>query len=68
MKEKHSLFRLIVSVLCWLSLSGMELPAREIKQTQADSYTRYELLDPATQSFRIYYDVSTTAAGALTNC
>jgi len=34
------------------------------RQTQADSYTRYDLLDPATQSFRIYYDVSATSAGA----
>ncbi len=29
-----------------------------------DSYTRYELLDPASQSFRILYDVTVTEAGA----
>ncbi len=29
-----------------------------------DSYTRYELLDPATQAFRILYDVSATEPGA----
>jgi len=29
-----------------------------------DSYTRYELLDPASQSFRILYDVTVTRAGA----
>ncbi len=29
-----------------------------------DSYTRYELLDPASQSFRILYDVSATEPGA----
>lgn len=29
-----------------------------------DSYTRYELLDPATQAFRILYDVSATESGA----
>lgn len=34
------------------------------QQTQTDSYTRYELLDPESQSFRIIYDVSATTAGA----
>lgn len=34
------------------------------RQTQADDYTRYELLDPSTQSFRIYYYVTTTTPGA----
>ena len=34
------------------------------QQTQTDSYTQYELLDPTTQSFRIIYDVSGTTAGA----
>lgn len=29
-----------------------------------DSYTRYELLDPASQSFRILYDVTATEAGS----
>jgi len=33
-------------------------------QTDADSYTRYELLDPASQRFRIIYDVSATTPGA----
>jgi hypothetical protein len=37
---------------------------RSWRQTQADDYTRYELLDPASQSFRIYYYVTATAAGA----
>jgi hypothetical protein len=36
----------------------------EFVQTQADGYTRYELLDPSSQSFRIIYDISATAAGA----
>jgi hypothetical protein len=35
------------------------------RQTQADSYTRYELLEPGSQSFRIVYDVSATSAGAI---
>ena len=33
-------------------------------QTSADTYTRYELLPPATHSFRIYYDVSAATEGA----
>jgi len=44
------------------------LDAREsspgFAQHQSDSYTRYELLDPPTQSFRILYDVSATTSGA----
>ncbi|HET9388067.1 MAG TPA: hypothetical protein VFO44_00325 [Steroidobacteraceae bacterium] len=34
------------------------------EQTEADEYTRYELLDPASASFKIYYEVSATTAGA----
>lgn len=34
------------------------------QQTQTDSYTRYELLSPETQKFRIIYDVSATTGGA----
>jgi len=34
------------------------------QQTESDSYTRYELLDPTSQSFRIIYDVSATSEGA----
>lgn len=34
------------------------------QQSQTDSYTRYELLNPQSQSFRIIYDVSGTTAGA----
>lgn len=34
------------------------------QQTQTDSYTQYELLDPESQSFRIIYDVSGTTADA----
>lgn len=35
-----------------------------LAQSSDDSYTRYELLDPATQSFRILYEVTTTEAGS----
>src|SRR5258708_2816486 len=33
------------------------------KQTEADEYTRYELLEPGTGRFRIRYEVTATAAG-----
>jgi hypothetical protein len=42
---------------------GVYLPAAS-GQTEADEYTRYELLDPGTASFRIYYEVAATTAGA----
>jgi hypothetical protein len=35
-----------------------------VGQTEADEYTRYELLEPETASFKIYYEVSATTAGA----
>jgi len=38
--------------------------APTLGQTEADEYTRYELLAPETASFRIYYEVSATTAGA----
>lgn len=35
-----------------------------VTQTETDEYTRYELLAPETASFKIYYEVSATTAGA----
>jgi hypothetical protein len=35
-----------------------------VGQTEADEYTRYELLAPETASFKIYYEVSAATAGA----
>ncbi len=46
------------------SLLITNLNAQQFRQTQTDSYTRYELLEPSSQSFRIIYDVSATTAGA----
>jgi len=40
------------------------LLAVQVTAQSDDSYTRYELLDPATQQFRILYDVSATEPGA----
>ena len=34
------------------------------EQTEADGYTRYELLDPATHKFRITYEITATTPGA----
>jgi hypothetical protein len=34
------------------------------RQTEADAYTRYELLDPASAKFRIVYEVTATTPGA----
>jgi len=48
-------------VLALVSPGSAQTPWR---QTQADDYTRYELLEPATQSFRIYYYVTATTPGA----
>jgi hypothetical protein len=45
------------------SQDGLYFPAA-IKQTEADEYTRYELLAPETASFKIYYEVTATTAGA----
>src|SRR4051812_42873465 len=38
-----------------------QTPAR---QTEADAYTRYELLAPGSGKFRIIYEVTATTAGA----
>jgi hypothetical protein len=35
-----------------------------VDQTETDEYTRYELLAPETSSFKIYYEVTATTAGA----
>jgi len=42
----------------------MALAAASVTQTEADEYTRYELLAPETSSFKIYYEVTATTAGA----
>ncbi len=39
-------------------------PAAIGEQTETDEYTRYELLGPETASFKIYYEVTATTAGA----
>jgi hypothetical protein len=43
---------------------GVVLPSATGTQTETDEYTRYELLAPETTSFKIYYEVTATTAGA----
>src|SRR6202167_3566835 len=42
---------------------GMYFPSA-VRQTETDEYTRYELLAPETASFKIFYEVAATTAGA----
>ena len=44
--------------------NGVVLPSATGAQTETDEYTRYELLAPETASFKIYYEVTATTAGA----
>jgi hypothetical protein len=39
-------------------------PSASGAQTETDEYTRYELLSPESASFKIYYEVTATTAGA----
>jgi hypothetical protein len=45
------------------SKDGFYFP-RAVGQTETDEYTRYELLAPETASFKIFYEVAATTAGA----
>ena len=48
-----------------LALVPFAAPAQApVRQTEADAYTRYELLAPASGKFKIIYEVTATAAGA----
>src|ERR1700759_3489813 len=43
---------------------GLLVALSSVSQTETDEYTRYELLAPETSSFKIYYEVTATSAGA----
>lgn len=47
-----------------LVVLGSALAAQAPRQTQADDYTRYELLAPGSAKFRILYEVTATTPGA----
>jgi hypothetical protein len=51
------------AVLAWLGLAA-GLGAQPARQTQADDYTRYELLAPGSGRFRILYEVTATTTSA----
>ncbi|HKW65543.1 MAG TPA: hypothetical protein VJN89_23530, partial [Candidatus Acidoferrum sp.] len=59
---------ILLTALCGESLRAQEQAAKSAptpaKQTEADEYTRYELLAPDTASFKITYEVSAATAGA----
>jgi hypothetical protein len=61
MKSGSAVTRLLSLSLALLAPLALADPGR---QSSADSFTRYELLAPHTQSFRIYYDVSAATEGA----
>jgi hypothetical protein len=44
--------------------ASLVLALSAVAQGETDEYTRYELLAPGTSSFRIYYEVTATTAGA----
>src|SRR5215217_2657560 len=46
------------------AVAGAQTPADPPRQTEADAYTRYELLAPGTAKFRIIYEVAATTPGA----
>src|SRR5215813_14086439 len=50
--------------LCTRCLADSPAANAQSTQTEADEYTRYELLSPETASFKIYYEVTATTAGA----
>lgn len=52
---------IIVACACGLAKTAN---AVSTAQTETDEYTRYELLGPETASFKIYYEVTATTAGA----
>jgi len=56
--------RLRIVLACATSLGLTTHALAEPAQTEADEYTRYELLPPETASFKIYYEVTATTAGA----
>ncbi|MBI2682365.1 MAG: hypothetical protein HYX26_03970 [Acidobacteriales bacterium] len=57
--------KLLTAVAFSMILTGaLSAQAKPQAQTEADEYTRYELLAPETSSFRIRYEVTATTPGA----
>jgi predicted amidohydrolase YtcJ len=68
MKNSQSNSNVIACVLLLLSTAGtmygQSASSRAPLQSEADEYTRYELLAPESSSFAIHYEVTATTAGA----
>jgi hypothetical protein len=57
--------RLTLPLLALVAASARaQMPAEPARQTEADAYTRYELLAPGSARFRIIYEVAATTPGA----
>jgi len=54
-----------MAVALLIAMSATTGRAQQARQTQADDYTRYELLAPGSGKFRILYEVTATTSGAL---
>jgi len=65
MTIKSTSFLTAFSYMLIVFFIGISSTAFAQPQTQRDSYTKYELLAPETNSFRIIYDVSATTSGAI---
>ena len=58
---------LALAPICLVTLTATRAaaqPSAVATQTQADDYTRYELLTPGSAKFRILYEVTATTSGA----
>jgi hypothetical protein len=53
-----------ISLRAQQSAAAQTPSSSSARQTEADEYTRYELQAPDTASFKIFYEVTATAAGA----
>jgi len=62
MSDPYTVARVVFAAAALLACPSMAL-ADDHVQTTADTFTRYELLAPNSNSFRIYYDVSAATAG-----
>jgi hypothetical protein len=54
----------LATILLVAVLHALTPPALPAQNASEDEYTRYELLDPASASFRIIYDVTASSPGA----
>jgi hypothetical protein len=60
-KTEHPSARILLFACCTLLLLSASAQSQYVS---SDTYTRYELLAPETNSFRIFYEVTETTSGA----